>query len=70
MKRLFSILDILKRFLKVGNFYQNDLKNNAMDFKAIAVTALAVIIGLVAYDMFVKKALKLDTYDEYESLEE
>lgn len=41
-----------------------------MDFKAIAITALAVIIGLVAYDMFVKKALKLDTYDEYESLEE
>lgn len=41
-----------------------------MDFKAILFTAVGVIVGLIAYDMFVKKALKLDTYDTYESLEE
>ncbi len=41
-----------------------------MDFKQIGLTALAVIIALVAYDMFVKKALKLDTYESYESLED
>lgn len=37
-----------------------------MDFKPVLMTAIGVIIGLIAYDMFVKKALKLDTYDEYE----
>lgn len=41
-----------------------------MPIKEIAITAVAVLIGLVLYDMFVKKALKLDTYDEYESLED
>jgi hypothetical protein len=41
-----------------------------MDLKPVLITVAAVIIALVAYDMFVKKALKLDTYDEYESLEE
>ncbi len=40
-----------------------------MDFKPVLMTAIGVIIGLIAYDMFVKKALKLDTYDEYESYE-
>jgi len=40
-----------------------------MDFKPVLITVVAVLIGLVAYDMFVKKALKLDTYDEYEEVE-
>ncbi len=44
------------------------LKN--MDFKAVAMTALGVIIALIAYDMFIKKALKLDAYESYESLDE
>jgi hypothetical protein len=41
-----------------------------MDLKPILTTAAAVIVALIVYDMFVKKALKLDTYDEYESYEE
>lgn len=40
-----------------------------MDFKAIAMTAVGVLVALIAYDMFVKKALKLDTYESYENLE-
>lgn len=38
--------------------------------KEIAVFAAGALIALVLYDMFVKKALKLDSYDEYESYEE
>jgi len=40
-----------------------------MDFKPVLITVAAVLIALVAYDMFVKKALKLDTYDEYEEVD-
>lgn len=41
-----------------------------MDFKPVLVTVIAVIIGLLAYEFVVKKALKLDTYDEYDSVDE
>ena len=41
-----------------------------MDIKGILMTAVGCLIALIAYDMFVKKALKLDTYDEYENLDE
>ena len=40
-----------------------------MDLKPILFTVVGVLIALVAYDMFVKKALKLDTYDEYEEVD-
>lgn len=35
-----------------------------MNWKSIIWTAIAVLVGLVAYDMFVKKALKIEgTFD-------
>lgn len=37
-----------------------------MDIKAGLVTVAAVLVALIAYDMFVKKALKLDTYEDYD----
>jgi hypothetical protein len=40
-----------------------------MDLKHVLFTVVGVLIALVAYDMFVKKALKLDTYDEYEEMD-
>lgn len=40
-----------------------------MDLKPILFTVVGVLIALVAYDMFVKKALKLDAYDEYEEMD-
>lgn len=30
---------------------------------------IAVIVGLIVYDMFVRKALKISSYDEYENLD-
>jgi hypothetical protein len=41
-----------------------------MDFKPYLVVIVGVLVALIAYDMFVKKALKLDTYDMYEALDE
>lgn len=38
--------------------------------KEIGIIALGALIALVAYDMFVKKALKLDSYESYENLDE
>lgn len=37
-----------------------------MDLKPVLMTVAAVLVALIAYDMFVKKALKLDTYEDYD----
>jgi len=41
-----------------------------MDIKGMAFTAISFFVQKTAYDMFVKKALKLDTYEDFESLDE
>ena len=41
-----------------------------MNVKDILHAAIGALIALIAYDLVVRKMLKLDSYDEYESYEE
>lgn len=40
------------------------------NIKDLLWTAVAVLVALAAYDMFVRKALKISAYDEYENFDD
>jgi hypothetical protein len=40
-----------------------------MDFKPVLWTVVGTLIALIAYDMFVKKALKIETFESYETID-
>lgn len=37
-----------------------------MNLKDMMPTAIAVIVAMIAYDMFIKKALNISNYEEYD----